>query len=225
MCIRDRDCTAALEVEGATAELTARALINRGAAKGSTGDHHGEIADCTAALEVEGATAETTAWALINRGAAKGSTGDHRGAIADWAAVLQTNKATTEDWIQAALGVLASSAETERVLDGVATVVAAAADRLGHAPACDANDTLTTLLNRAAHPFLREAWPQLWHGLQNGLADTEAAAKLHALEPVAEVLESGSRAVLNELPPEEREFAELVLQRFEPQPQPEKPDG
>jgi hypothetical protein len=46
----------------------------------------------------------------------------------------------------------------------------------------------------------------------------EVAEALRFLEPVCEVLEGKNRAVLDGLPPEQREFAENVLKSFEAKP-------
>ena len=90
------DYTEAVELKGAAAELVARALINRGNAKGELGDAQGAIADYTEAVELKGAPAELVARALFNRGLAKGRLGDLQGAIADYTAARELKGAPAE---------------------------------------------------------------------------------------------------------------------------------
>jgi tetratricopeptide (TPR) repeat protein len=74
---------------GCDLEDRARALFNRGLAKGHLGDTTGELADYTAVIELEGTPKEGVAWALFNRGVTKRQLGDMTGALADYTAVIE----------------------------------------------------------------------------------------------------------------------------------------
>jgi hypothetical protein len=66
---------------------------------------------------------------------------------------------------------------------------------------------------------MRHGWPAAWRALVSGLP-AEVGEALHLLAPVCEVLEGKSRSVLDALPPEQREFCETVLARFEGESEP-----
>jgi hypothetical protein len=65
--------------------------------------------------------------------------------------------------------------------------------------------------------MMKDAWPTAWRIL----AETqrpEITEALDFLKPVCDVLEGKDRTMLDGLPPEQREFAEDVLKRFEAKP-------
>jgi hypothetical protein len=76
-------------------------------------------------------------------------------------------------------------------------------------------DNLVVWLAGLAEPDLREAWPVAWRYLAHN-QPPDVVEALEVFRPVCEVLERGDRSLLDPLPPERREFAERVLERFEP---------
>jgi hypothetical protein len=80
-----------------------------------------------------------------------------------------------------------------------------------------ASPTALRFLNWITAPGLKDAWAAAWRVLA-GTSRPEVAEALHFLEPVCAVLEGKDRAVLDGLPPEQREFAENVLKSFEAKP-------
>jgi hypothetical protein len=64
---------------------------------------------------------------------------------------------------------------------------------------------------------MKGAWPVAWRILTE-TQRPEVAETLQFLEPVCAVLEGKDRAILNGLPPEQREFAENVLRSFDAKP-------
>jgi hypothetical protein len=64
---------------------------------------------------------------------------------------------------------------------------------------------------------MKDAWPTAWHGLAE-CQPSKIADSLEFLKPVCEVLEGKDRAILDSLPPEQREFAENVLRSFDAKP-------
>jgi hypothetical protein len=64
---------------------------------------------------------------------------------------------------------------------------------------------------------MKTEWPRAFRLLSENLAQ-ETREALSFFEPVCAILEGGDRALLNGLPPEQRELAETVLKRFEPKP-------
>ena len=82
------DCTAAINLSGASLSIVAQALVNRGTAKRQRNDAVGAITDYAAAIALPGAPAAVVAVGLVNRGAAKARLGDTEGAIADCTAAI-----------------------------------------------------------------------------------------------------------------------------------------
>ena len=101
--------------------------------------------------------------------------------------------------------------------DGAKAVVTKLGGVLNSAPKELVRATALSFLNNLATPTMKDAWPTAWHIL----AETkrpEIAEALDFLKPVCDVLEGKDRAVLDGLPPEQREFAENVLRSFDPKP-------
>ncbi|MCH8218189.1 MAG: hypothetical protein IH892_15640, partial [Planctomycetes bacterium] len=67
----------------------AKALVNRGVAKGMRQDIQGAIEDYTAVIEMPDAPVDHVAQALVNRGITKGRQQDFAGAIEDYTAVIE----------------------------------------------------------------------------------------------------------------------------------------
>jgi tetratricopeptide (TPR) repeat protein len=95
------DYTTLVDLKGAPTEQVARALVNRGIAKGKQGDLKDAIADFTAVIELKDATAEQLARALANRGIAEGRQGNPQGAVADYTALVELKGAPAESVAEA----------------------------------------------------------------------------------------------------------------------------
>jgi tetratricopeptide (TPR) repeat protein len=70
-------------------ETLAKALVDRGIAKGKSGDLAGAKTDFTSAIELTGVPADLIVRALLNRGVAKGRLGDTHGELADFTAIVE----------------------------------------------------------------------------------------------------------------------------------------
>ena len=69
------------------------------------------------------------------------------------------------------------------------------------------------LLSRLASPAMKEAWIFAWRTLVEN-PTPEISFALEFFKPVCEILEGQDRSLLDALPPEQREFAQSVLVRF-----------
>ncbi len=206
------DCTAVVELAGAPKEQVAQALFNRGVTKGNTGDHAGARADFTAVVEMDGAPAEQVAHALANRGVAATKLENGTAAQADWERVLRMDKADATAGITAAGGLFELHWLAGRREDA-GQVLELFKHRLWARSDSGKAEDIVRLLSRLAMPALREAWPQAWRRLANGQPPGVGEA-LEFLKPVTEVLEGADASILNGLSPEQREFAQRILARF-----------
>jgi tetratricopeptide (TPR) repeat protein len=91
-----RDYTAALELDGATKEQIAWALMFRALSREKLGDMAEAIVDYTAILQLEGIPKEQIASALLSRGVSKRALGNLVEAIADYDALLEQEGASKE---------------------------------------------------------------------------------------------------------------------------------
>jgi tetratricopeptide (TPR) repeat protein len=207
------DYTAVIEMQGAPTEQVACALVNRGFAKRLLSDTQGEISDYTAVIEMTGVPKEPLAQALFNRGI----TFYHQDrAIADLLKVIDIAEMTGNLAVDAAkVAYLALGLRKD--YSGAKAVITKLGGVLNSAPKEMACATALRVLNSIASPIMKDAWPTAWRVL----AETqrpEIAEALDFLKPVCAVLEGEERAVLDGLPPEQREFAENVLRSFEAKP-------
>ncbi len=69
-------------------------------------------------------------------------------------------------------------------------------------------------LRTIATPEMKHGWPVAWQILAQG-AQPEVAEALKIFEPVCAILSGKNRSLLDALPPEQREFVQEVLARFE----------
>jgi hypothetical protein len=191
----------------------AKALVNRGVTKGMLGDTEGEIADYTATVELDGALPGQVAMALVNRGATKGMLGDTEGEIADGlsaAAIVDAG----EEACGKGLGLAVSAACSGLEKSDVDRVLRHTGETLNRLEPAVRSRAIETLLLRLATPSLSPDWPRIFHGLCEDLPP-EAAERLEFFRPVAEVLETGDVSRLDPLPPEQRDFVQEVLRKFE----------
>jgi len=86
------------EPEDADARVAwAGAVVDRGVARGRSGDEKGAIEDCTTVIEMEGALTALVARAFFIRGAVRGESGDDEGAIEDYTAAIELEGAPAEE--------------------------------------------------------------------------------------------------------------------------------
>jgi tetratricopeptide (TPR) repeat protein len=209
------DFTTVIELNGAPNDQIARALVNRGNAKGKLGDTQGQISDYTAVIELEGAPEEVVARAMVNRGLTVRDE-DESLAIADLLNVIDL-AVMTDDVVVHAAKVAYGMLWDRKDYSGAKDVVTKLGGVLNSAPKELARVAALRFLNGIASAGMKDAWPAAWRVL----AETqrpEIAEALRFLEPVCLVLEGKERAVLDGLPPEQREFAENVLRRFDAKP-------
>ncbi len=205
---------AAVKSPHASPDQVAKALNNRGVSKGMLGDTPGAIEDYTRVVEMADAPPDHVAQALNNRAAAKGSVGDHAAAHSDFSASLSVEGVLSEPRTQSALGILQASLALE---DGAKLPEAAAliSRSLAGAGREERSRVCMGVLLGLARPGYRDRWASVWRALVSALPDDAVRQALEQLAPVAEVLETGDRAVLDPLPPEQREFAGEVLRKFD----------
>ena len=77
-----------------------------------------------------------------------------------------------------------------------------------------AAEIATRFLNSIAKAEGKAYWPTAWKALANGLKP-EVVERLRVFAPVSEALESGNSSILATLPPEQRDFVEGILKRFD----------
>jgi len=211
------DYTAVIEMEGMPKESVARALVGRGLAKWWLGDNHGAISDCTAVIEMIGVPNALRAWAFLIRGLASDFQDNTLVAVSDLLKVMDL-AGMTSDFALHAAEYAYCELWLRKDYSGAKAVVAKFGGVLNSAPKELARATALRFLNSIASPGMKDAWPAAWHVLA-GTPQPEIAEALHFLEPVCAVLEGKERTVLDGLPPEQREFAENVLRRFDAKPE------
>jgi len=207
------DCTVVIGMEEAAKDQVALALFNRGVARGQFGDIRGAISDYTATIELEGAPKEGVMRALFNRGIIFHSQDKTSTAIEDLLKVIDLAVMADDMAVHAAkiaYGILWLCED----YSGAKAVVTKLGGVLNSAPKELASASALRFLNSIAAPMMKDAWPAAWRILA-GTPRPELAEALHFLEPVCAVLEGKERAILDGLPPEQREFAENVLRRFD----------
>jgi len=205
------DYTAVVELEGAPKDQVARALFNRGASKDDQGETEGAIADYTAVTELEDGPREPVLRAMLYRGLAQSMLGRSKEALRDWEAVIAAPEADEEIWLRAATEALrvawlsVDRGRTDEILASVLSVMARQSPETGR-------KTTTKLFSGLAAPDMRSGWPHAWRRLSEGLPDQV----VQIFQPIADILETGDLSKLDPLPPEQREFVEGVLKKFEP---------
>lgn len=204
------DYTSAIELEGAPSGQVAMALANRGVVKVRRGDVEGSITDFTAAIDLQDAPTEYIALALFNRGNAKRQRGDVNDAVTDYTKILTIGPQNSELTSDAA----SAAFETISQLGGGDAILLAFESLLASTPLDTATETTIRFLNKIAVPKLKSTWPKAWRSLSTNLRP-EIVESLRLFEPVCLALETGSNAQLAALPPEQRDFVENVLRRFD----------
>ncbi|MGA2177582.1 MAG: tetratricopeptide repeat protein [Verrucomicrobiota bacterium] len=211
------DCTTVIELEAAPRELVALALINRSVAKGKLNDTQGAISDCTDVIEMMGVSKENLAWASFNRGLTFHQQDKSLAAVADFLKVIDL-AVLADDLVVHAAKIAYGILWLRKDYAGAKAVVTKLGGVLNSAPNELACAAALRFLNSITSPIMKDAWPTAWRIL----AETprpELGEALHFLEPVCAVLEGKERAILDGLPPEQREFAEKVLRSFDAKPE------
>ena len=210
------DCSSVVDMEGAPEEEVARALFNRGYIKAKMGDIQGAISDYTSVIEISGVSNEQPARALFNRGLTFLHQGEVLAAIADWIKLIELGTMTDNLAVDAAIAAYRKLWD-RKDYSGAKAVVVKLGAVVNSLSKKLASPTAMRFLSSIISPTMKEGWPVAWRVL----AETprpEVAEALQFLEPVCAVLEGKDRAVLDGLPPEQREFAENVLKSFEAKP-------
>lgn len=207
------DCTAVIELVGSPTELVARALGSRSVIKGMQNDIPGVLADCTKIIELDNVPKNLVALALFGRGIASGLQGDYQGELHDFLAAIDLGATTVE--LNSKIAEQAFTVLWQRK-DQIAarTVMEKFATALNKIPKEEAREISLSFLRVIASPELKEGWPFAWKILAEGV-QPEVAEAIRILEPVYSVLSGKDRSLLDALPPEQREFAQVVLSRFE----------
>jgi tetratricopeptide (TPR) repeat protein len=210
------DYTSVVEMEDAPKEEVASALVNRGVAKGRSGNVRRAIADYTAVIEMMGVSNEGISRALFNRGLTFLQLDEALAAIADWIKVIDLRIITDNLAVDAAIAAY-------RVLwarndyFGAKAVVVKLGGVVNSSSKEFASATAIRFLSCIISPTMKDGWPAAWRILAE-TQRTEVAETLQFLKPVCAVLEGKDRAVLDGLPPEQREFAKNVLRSFDAEP-------
>lgn len=238
------DYSAMIGMEDAPKDLAARAFLNRGHAKGKLGDTQGAISDYSAVIDMRGVSKEELARALFNR-ALTNTASDviaHAASIAQSESLAEAQKPLTPAIFYGQDNILASVADLLKVIDlavmaddlvvdaanlayrvlwvrkdysGAKAVVTKLAGVLNSASKELAPPTALRFLYGITTIGVKDAWAAAWRVLAES-SRQEVAEALSFLKPVCDVLEGKDRAILNSLPPEQREFAENVLKSFDP---------
>jgi hypothetical protein len=133
-------------------------------------------------------------------------------AQSDWERVLKMDKANATAAIIAASGLFephwlaGRRADARRVLELFKQRLVTLSDS-------DKSEATVRLLSMLAMPTLKAGWPEAWRLLASK-QPPDVREALEFLKPVAEVLEGADASLLNELSPEQREFAQRILDRF-----------
>ena len=75
-------------------------------------------------------------------------------------------------------------------------------------------EQIEAVLLALASPDMGPSWPRIFGSLAED-QPPEVAQRLAFFRPVASILESGELNLLDPLPPEQREFVQEVLRKFE----------
>jgi tetratricopeptide (TPR) repeat protein len=211
------DYTALVEMKGVRVQDVAPALVNRGVTKRRLGDTQGAISDWSAVIDMVGVPSEQLARALFCRWLAFRHQDKTLAGVEDLVKVVDLAVMTDDLVVHAAkiaFGILWLGKDysgAKAVVTKLGGILNSASDELARA-------VVLRFLNSIASPIMKDAWPTVWRVLAEA-QQPELKEMLQFLEPVCAVLQGKERAVLNGLPPEQREFAENVLRRFDGKPE------
>jgi tetratricopeptide (TPR) repeat protein/energy-coupling factor transporter ATP-binding protein EcfA2 len=210
------DYTALIEMEDVLVQDIARALVNRGVNKGRLGDTQGAISDWSAVIDMVGVPNEQLARAFFSRWLTFHRQDKTLAAVEDLLNVIDL-AVMTDDLMTHAANIAYGILWIREDYSGAKAVVAKLGGVLNSASKELARATALRFLNSIASPIMKDGWPAAWRVLAE-TSRPEIAEALSFLKPVCDVLEGNGRAILDGLPPEQREFAESVLKGFEAKP-------
>jgi tetratricopeptide (TPR) repeat protein/energy-coupling factor transporter ATP-binding protein EcfA2 len=207
------DYSTLIKMEDVPMQDVARAFVNRGVTKNLSGDAQGAIFDWSAVIDMVGAPNEQLARALFSRWLAFRHKDKNFAAVEDLVKVVEL--AVMKDGLvvhaaKIAFGILwlrKDHSRAKAVVTKLGGVLNSVSNELASAASLQ-------FLNSLASPGMKDAWPTAWRVLAE-TARPETAEPLQFLKPVCDVLEGKERTILDGLPPEQREFAEAVLRRFD----------
>lgn len=202
-----------IDMERVPIELFARALGSRGAIKGMQHDIPGVIADCTKIIELKNMPEKLVAWALLGRGIASGQQGDHQKELHDFIAAIDLGVTSVALELGIAEEVFTTIWHSNNQTTA-RTVMERIATALNKLSIDESREISLSFLRAIALPEMKDGWPFAWQILAEGV-QPEVAEAIRILEPVYSVLSGKDRSLLDALPPEQREFAQVVLSRFE----------
>lgn len=211
------DYTRCIELSGAPVDAVAKSLYNRGIRHSEAGRTDEAIADYTRSIDLPGAPVVQIAMSLNNRGVAQLEAGRAGEAIADYTRCIELPSAPVKQVAMSLYNRGCSYRDAKRADDAFAD----------HLRVCQfPDDVMATwfsdwtnpigVLRELARPIFRDRWPQIFQiATQHVPAKHAQRDQLEFFEPVARILQGEDRALLRKLAPEEREFAEEVLRRFD----------
>lgn len=208
----DADLSTAVKLDALPKDLASMTFLSRGIVRFQKHDLISAIADFTSAIDYEGVSKEVAAQALFLRAVAFANMQDEPNALNDLLLAL--------DLGVTANAVLNNSAElalrfawVTGNFDQVRTILEKFSNATSKLPGDSAREESLRLLSSLASPEMKEGWPFVWRTLAEN-PTPEVTAALQFYKPVCDVLEGQDRALLDALPPEQREFAQSVLARF-----------
>jgi tetratricopeptide (TPR) repeat protein len=207
------DYTAVVELERAPGEQVARALINRGLARLQQGDTSEAILDLTAAIEFEQTGPELHAVALAVRGRIFASRGQSDRAFEDPMAIADSPSYSSQARMSAIVDAAAVTGSDQMRLERVCS--AARAFVASFTPE-QRPKSIVALLGGLSSPDSASVWLRVWRAVGRDQPQ-DVLSPLAFLDAVAEVLEGRERSVLDPLAPEQREFAQEILRKLQPQ--------
>jgi hypothetical protein len=204
------DCTRVVELPGAPSVLVTSALVNRAFLRRKQGDAQGAIDDLTVIDQLPEITPSVRAVALFNRAQAHLQVGRVNSAFDDAIVAAEIVGAAV---LQRALALVIAGRVSSN--DGqVQRVCAAARETVSSIASEQQAEFVAGLLGGLSSPKTLPVWVSVWRSIARYCSE-EARSSLPFLDAVADVLEGRDRSVLNPLPPEQREFAEEILRKFE----------
>ncbi|MSQ51334.1 MAG: hypothetical protein EXR28_05545 [Betaproteobacteria bacterium] len=175
----------------------------------------GVLREAAATAELVGVPAEELATALVNRCMVSIRMDMNGAAKDDWERSLRIEKARAGTAIAAVKSLVELHWLAGRKEDAINSLdlfhqwLSTQADG-------DRAESIVRLLSNLAKPALKNAWPLVWRRLAQGQSPTVDEA-MAFFKPVVEVLEQGDATLLSPLSPEQREFTQNILDRFNPQ--------
>lgn len=210
------DYTAVIDLDGAPKGQLAAALFNRALAKQGMDAAAETIGSHVAVVDLDSATKEKGALTLSNGRTDLLGQMKRTATIEDFLRVVDL-AITSEDLLHDAANIAFTSLWRNRDRPQAETVLRRFLSALGRLPGAEARNVTLQFLSSLALLEMKDGWQQAWQILAE-TPQVEVKEALQFLEPVAKILAGEDRTLLDALPPEQREFANQVLARFEAKP-------